>query len=87
MSASYLALGNFERYSAVKTSDLILTTAQLEAFRASLAQKLSDLGDAQITDPMQIQFIRGEIAAFTTIINASVAALEAAAQPEENSGE
>lgn len=83
MSASYLALGNFERFANVKSSDLILTTAQLNGFRASLAQKLSELGDPGISDPMQIQFLRGEIAAFTTIINTSVAALEEAEQSEQ----
>lgn len=86
MSASYLALGHGERFAGIKQSDLILTTAQLEAFRQSLAFKVSQLADEDSADIMRIQFLRGEIAAFTVIINASVEALQAA-ESGNNSGE
>lgn len=86
MSASYLALGCAEQFADVKSSDLILTTAQLNAFRASLAAKVTQLADEDSADIMRIQFLRGEIAAFTLIINTSVEALQAAAD-NQNSGE
>lgn len=81
MSALQLALGiEEEEKKNEEYGTPILSVSQMLYFKKYLARKVATLAEETDLDPLQLQFLRGEISALSLIINDSLAAMNAANQ-------